>query len=139
MLVSPAHSFPMGVVLDGLRRRGLLDWAADGGIVIEDDYDAEHRYDRPPVTALRAALPDGVCYTGSASKILAPALRIGWLLPPAGLLDDVVAAKLGYAATSAGQIEEGIAILGAVLGAVHGAGRGAMLGACVARPAPPMH
>jgi DNA-binding transcriptional MocR family regulator len=68
-------------------------WAADGGLVIEDDYDAEHRYDRPPVTALRAAQPNRVCYTGSVSKILAPALRIGWLLPPPWLLDEVVAAK----------------------------------------------
>lgn len=93
VLVSPAHQFPMGVVLDGTRRRDLLAWAAAGGLVIEDDYDAEHRYDRPPVTALRAALPDRVCYTGSVSKILAPALRIGWLLPPPWLLDEVVTAK----------------------------------------------
>jgi GntR family transcriptional regulator/MocR family aminotransferase len=93
VLVSPAHQFPMGVVLDGARRRELTDWAADGGLVIEDDYDAEHRYDRPPVTALHAALPDRVCYTGSVSKILAPALRVGWLIPPGWLLDEVVAAK----------------------------------------------
>ncbi len=92
-LVSPAHQFPMGVVLDGARRRELIDWAAGGGLVIEDDYDAEHRYDRPPVTALQAGRPDRVCYAGSVSKILAPALRIGWLIPPRWLLDDVVAAK----------------------------------------------
>ncbi len=93
VLVSPAHQFPMGVVLDGARRRELIDWAAGGGLVIEDDYDAEHRYDRPPVTALQAGRPDRVCYAGSVSKILAPALRIGWLIPPRWLLDDVVAAK----------------------------------------------
>lgn len=93
VLVSPAHEFPMGVVLDGLRRRELVSWAADGGLIVEDDYDAEHRYDRPPVTALRAAAPDRVCYTGSVSKILAPALRIGWLLPPRDLLDELIAAK----------------------------------------------
>ena len=68
----------------GARRRELQQWAMDGGLVIEDDYDAEHRYDRPPVPALRAALPDRVCYAGSVSKLLAPALRVGWLLVPAG-------------------------------------------------------
>jgi GntR family transcriptional regulator/MocR family aminotransferase len=83
----------MGVVLDGTRRRELRQWAAAGGLVIEDDYDAEHRYDRPPVPALRAALPDRVCYAGSVSKLLAPALRVGWLLIPRALRDSVVAAK----------------------------------------------
>jgi GntR family transcriptional regulator/MocR family aminotransferase len=93
VLVSPAHQFPMGVVLSGARRRDLLDWAGDGGLIIEDDYDAEHRYDRPPVTAVHAARPDRTCYAGSVSKILAPALRIGWLIPPPSLRDEVIAAK----------------------------------------------
>lgn len=93
VMVTPAHQFPSGVVLDGERRRDLWQWARDGGLIIEDDYDAEHRYDRPPVPALRAALPDQVCYAGSVSKLLAPALRIGWLLVPATLREAVVAAK----------------------------------------------
>ncbi|WP_340373935.1 PLP-dependent aminotransferase family protein [Streptomyces sp. SS7] len=93
VLLTPAHQFPTGVVLDGERRRDLLGWAADGGVVIEDDYDAEHRYDRPPVPALRSLLPEGVCYAGSVSKLLAPALRVGWLLVPPDRLDAVVAAK----------------------------------------------
>ncbi|MFC8436261.1 PLP-dependent aminotransferase family protein, partial [Streptomyces sp. NPDC057253] len=93
VLSTPAHQFPTGVVLDGERRRELLSWAAAGGVVIEDDYDAEHRYDRPPVPALRSLLPDGVCYTGSVSKLLAPALRVGWLLVPPDRLDAVVRAK----------------------------------------------
>lgn len=93
VLTTPAHQFPTGVVLDGERRRELLEWAASGGVVIEDDYDAEHRYDRPPVPALRSLLPDGVCYAGSVSKLLAPALRIGWLLVPPDRLDAVVTAK----------------------------------------------
>jgi GntR family transcriptional regulator/MocR family aminotransferase len=93
VMVTPAHQFPSGVVLDGGRRRELWQWARDGGLIIEDDYDAEHRYDRPPVPALRAALPDRVCYVGSVSKILAPALRIGWLLVPPALHEAVVAAK----------------------------------------------
>ncbi|MCX5151121.1 PLP-dependent aminotransferase family protein [Streptomyces sp. NBC_00320] len=93
VLLTPAHQFPTGVVLDGERRRELLGWAAAGGLVIEDDYDAEHRYDRAPVPALRALFPEGVCYAGSVSKLLAPALRLGWLLVPPRLRDAVVAAK----------------------------------------------
>ncbi|WP_405982931.1 PLP-dependent aminotransferase family protein [Streptomyces sp. NBC_00158] len=93
VLMTPAHQFPTGVVLDGERRRELLDWAAAGGLVLEDDYDAEHRYDRAPVPALRALAPEGVCYAGSVSKLLAPALRLGWLLVPRRLRDPVVEAK----------------------------------------------
>ncbi|MEU4246753.1 PLP-dependent aminotransferase family protein [Amycolatopsis sp. NPDC026612] len=92
VLLTPAHQFPMGVVLGGERRRDLMRWAADGGIVVEDDYDAEHRYDRAPVPAVRSMLPE-VCYTGSVSKLLAPALRVGWLLAPPRFRDDLVAAK----------------------------------------------
>ncbi|MBD0674744.1 PLP-dependent aminotransferase family protein, partial [Streptomyces sp. CBMA156] len=93
VLLTPAHQYPTGVVLGGDRRRELLRWAGQGGLVIEDDYDAEHRYDRPPVPALRAVLPDRVCYAGSISKLLAPALRTGWLLVPARLRDAVLDAK----------------------------------------------
>ncbi|MEU0531363.1 PLP-dependent aminotransferase family protein [Amycolatopsis tolypomycina] len=92
VLLTPAHQFPTGVVLGGSRRRELLRWAAAGGIVIEDDYDAEHRYDRAPVPAVRSMLPE-VCYTGSVSKLLAPALRVGWLLAPPRFFPDLVAAK----------------------------------------------
>jgi GntR family transcriptional regulator/MocR family aminotransferase len=92
-LLTPAHQFPTGVVLSGERRRELMDWARDGGLIVEDDYDAEHRYDRPPVPALRAMLPEQVCYAGSVSKLLAPALRIGWLLAPPRFHDDFVAVK----------------------------------------------
>jgi GntR family transcriptional regulator / MocR family aminotransferase len=93
VMVTPAHQFPMGVVLDGSRRRELQEWALDGGLVIEDDYDAEHRYDRPPVPAMRSALPDHVCYAGSVSKLLAPALRVGWLVVPPALQVSVIGAK----------------------------------------------
>ncbi|MDA2809787.1 PLP-dependent aminotransferase family protein [Nocardiopsis sp. RSe5-2] len=82
-LLTPAHQYPTGAVLAPHRRRALIEWArGTGGLVIEDDYDAEHRYDRPPVPALRAMLPDHVFYTGSVSKLLAPALRLGWALAP---------------------------------------------------------
>ncbi|MFI7576037.1 PLP-dependent aminotransferase family protein [Micromonospora sp. NPDC049497] len=93
VMLTPAHQFPTGVVLDGERRCQLVAWARAGGLVIEDDYDAEHRYDRPPVPALRAQVPEQVCYAGSVSKLLAPALRVGWLLVPARHRDAVVAAK----------------------------------------------
>ncbi|MGV9267881.1 MocR-like pyridoxine biosynthesis transcription factor PdxR [Kitasatospora sp. NPDC003701] len=93
VLLTPAHQFPSGVVLGGRRRRELLHWAGEGGLVIEDDYDAEHRYDRAPVPALRAALPEQVCYMGSVSKLLAPALRTGWLLVPPRYREDTLAAK----------------------------------------------
>ncbi|WP_410789051.1 PLP-dependent aminotransferase family protein [Kribbella sp. C-35] len=93
VMVTPAHHFPTGVVLDGERRRELIQWAKDGGLVIEDDYDAEHRYDRPPVPALRAMLPDQVIYAGSVSKLLAPALRIGWMLAPPQYKEELIARK----------------------------------------------
>ncbi|PWR11709.1 GntR family transcriptional regulator [Micromonospora acroterricola] len=93
VMLTPAHQFPTGVVLDGDRRRQLVEWARSGGLIIEDDYDAEHRYDRPPVPALRGLLPEQVCYAGSVSKLLAPALRVGWLLVPARHREAVVAAK----------------------------------------------
>ncbi|MFI6521883.1 PLP-dependent aminotransferase family protein [Spirillospora sp. NPDC050679] len=93
VLLTPAHQFPMGVVLGGERRRELMGWARDGGLVIEDDYDAEHRYDRPPVGALRALLAEHVCYAGSVSKLLAPALRVGWVLVPSRHREALVAAK----------------------------------------------
>ncbi|MEU0572512.1 PLP-dependent aminotransferase family protein [Nonomuraea sp. NPDC005983] len=93
VMLTPAHQFPTGVVLDGDRRRGLLRWADEGGLIIEDDYDAEHRYDRPPVPALRSLLAERVCYAGSVSKLLAPALRVGWLLAPERYRDALVSAK----------------------------------------------
>ncbi|OMI36036.1 transcriptional regulator, GntR family with aminotransferase domain-containing protein [Streptomyces sparsogenes DSM 40356] len=93
VLLTPAHQFPTGVVLGGERRRELMRWARAGGLIIEDDYDAEHRYDRPPVPALRSMLPEHVCYAGSVSKLLAPALRVGWMLAPPAYRDALVAAK----------------------------------------------
>ncbi|MEV4756699.1 PLP-dependent aminotransferase family protein [Micromonospora sp. NPDC049559] len=92
-LLTPAHQFPTGVVLAPERRRALLAWAAAGGLVVEDDYDAEYRYDRAPVPPLQASAPEAVAYTGSTSKTLAPGLRLGWLIPPRRLHADLVAAK----------------------------------------------
>ncbi len=87
-LLTPAHQFPLGVTLHPRRRRAAARW---GGVVIEDDYDGEFRYDRQPVGALQALAPDRVIYAGTASKSLAPALRLGWLVVPPRLLDAVAA------------------------------------------------
>ena len=92
-VLTPAHQFPSGVVLAPGRRHELLDWAAGGGLIIEDDYDAEYRYDRAPVRAVQASAPDRVAYTGSTSKTLAPGMRLGWLVPPPRLHADLVIAK----------------------------------------------
>jgi GntR family transcriptional regulator/MocR family aminotransferase len=87
-LLTPAHQFPLGVTLHPRRRREAAAW---GGVVIEDDYDGEFRYDRQPVGALQALAPDHVVYAGTASKSLAPSLRLGWLVVPPRLLDAVTA------------------------------------------------
>jgi GntR family transcriptional regulator/MocR family aminotransferase len=91
--ITPAHQFPTGVVLSPERRRDLLDWAAGGGLIIEDDYDAEFRYDRAPVPAMHASAPGQIAYAGSVSKTLAPGMRLGWLVPPPMLYADIVRAK----------------------------------------------
>jgi len=93
VFVTPAHQFPTGVVLAAPRRRALVDWAHRGGLIVEDDYDAEHRYDRAPVAALHALAPGHVVYLGSVSKTLAPALRLGWMLAPAALRAELVERK----------------------------------------------
>jgi GntR family transcriptional regulator/MocR family aminotransferase len=93
-LVTPAHQFPTGVVLGGSRRRELLSWAAQhDALVIEDDYDAEFRYDAQPVRALQGLDPSRVAYLGTASKALAPALRLGWVVVPASLADEAERVK----------------------------------------------
>lgn len=94
VFVTPAHQFPTGVVLAPGRRAELIDWARrTGGLIIEDDYDAEFRYDRDPVGCLQGVAPDVVALVGSASKALAPGLRRGWLAPPAAWLPAVRRAK----------------------------------------------
>jgi GntR family transcriptional regulator/MocR family aminotransferase len=94
VLLTPAHQFPTGVPLHPVRRTAAVAWAREvDGIVIEDDYDGEFRYDRRPVGALQGLDPDRVAYLGTASKALAPGLRLGWMVLP-GWLARAVAARV---------------------------------------------
>ncbi|WNZ13258.1 PLP-dependent aminotransferase family protein [Streptomyces sp. 11x1] len=94
VVTTPAHQFPTGIAYSARRRGELLDWArAVDGLVVEDDYDGDFRYDRAPVGALQGLDPERVAYTGSVSKSLAPGLRLGWLLVPTWLAEEVVERK----------------------------------------------
>lgn len=95
VVLTPAHQCPTGVVLAPERRHALLAWAeAVDGYLVEDDYDAEFRYDRQPVGTLQGLAPDRVFGMGTVSKTLAPALRLGWMAAPPALLDDLCEEKL---------------------------------------------
>jgi GntR family transcriptional regulator / MocR family aminotransferase len=94
VVATPAHQCPTGVVLSPERRGALIRWARAGGLVIEDDYDAEFRYDRAPVGALQGLAPEHVAYLGTVSKTLAPGLRLGWLVLPSSWFDAVLEAKV---------------------------------------------
>jgi GntR family transcriptional regulator/MocR family aminotransferase len=94
VVATPAHQSPTGVVLSPARRHALAAWARHGGgYVIEDDYDSEFRYDKEPVGALQGLAPDQVFLLGTASKALAPAVRLGWVHAPAALAAAVAAEK----------------------------------------------
>ncbi len=93
-LLTPAHQWPTGVVLAAERRIALTDWATrHQAWLIEDDYDAEFRYDREPIGALQGLAPDRVIALGTVSKSLAPALRLGWIISPSALAGALTSAK----------------------------------------------
>ncbi|MET0454450.1 MAG: PLP-dependent aminotransferase family protein [Mycobacterium sp.] len=106
VLLTPSHQFPLGVSLHSDRRAAVIDWARrTGGVIIEDDYDGEFRYDRRPVGALHGVDPERVVYMGTASKSLAPGLRLGWLVLPGRLVEAVVARK-GETEETSGVVEQ---------------------------------
>jgi GntR family transcriptional regulator/MocR family aminotransferase len=90
VVVTPAHQFPLGVTMAPARRTALT---GTGAVVVEDDYDGEFRFDRQQVGALQALAPERVVYAGTASKSLAPSLRLAWLVLPRSLVDPVLAAQ----------------------------------------------
>ncbi|MFE6911624.1 MocR-like pyridoxine biosynthesis transcription factor PdxR [Streptomyces erythrochromogenes] len=94
LLLTPAHQFPTGCALLPARRAAAVEWArTTGGLIVEDDYDGEFRYDRKPVGAVQGLAPEHVVHAGSLSKSLSPALRLGWLVLPDHLVGQVLAAK----------------------------------------------
>jgi len=94
VVVTPANQYPTGAVLGPERRTTLVEWARrHGGLIVEDDYDAQYRYDRDPIGSLQGLAPDLTVHGGSASKILAPALAIGWLVLPGGLVEAIAGHK----------------------------------------------
>jgi GntR family transcriptional regulator / MocR family aminotransferase len=104
VVVTPAHQYPTGVTLAPERRQALAEWATQtGAIVLEDDYDAEYRYDREPLTSLHALCPEQVIAAGSVSKSLSPSLRLGWMVAPPSLVVGMAEVK--------GNIDLGTAVL----------------------------
>ncbi|GHD26315.1 GntR family transcriptional regulator [Streptomyces violarus] len=94
VLLTPAHQFPTGGPLHPARRAAVIDWArARGGLVLEDNYDGEFRYDRRPVGAVQGLDPERVIHIGSVSKSLSPAVRLGWMVLPERYVEDVLAVK----------------------------------------------
>jgi GntR family transcriptional regulator / MocR family aminotransferase len=102
VVVTPSHQYPTGVVMAPDRRAALIEWARRrDALIVEDDYDAEYRYDREPVAALQGLAPEHVVYTGTASKMLAPGLRTAWLVLPLRLVDEMTAQQRALKATPA--------------------------------------
>ncbi|HYI21743.1 MAG TPA: PLP-dependent aminotransferase family protein [Candidatus Limnocylindrales bacterium] len=95
VVVTPAHQYPTGAVLPAERRAALIAWAdRRDATIIEDDYDSEFRYDREPIGAMQGLCADRVAYVGTASKVLAPGLRLGWIVAPSRIAADVAHLKM---------------------------------------------
>lgn len=112
VLLTPAHQCPTGVALSPPRRRALVAWADEvDGVILEDDYDAEFRYDRQPVGSLQGLNPARVIALGSVSKTLAPAIRLGWVLAPARFVERIVEEKRLSSRGAPGLDQEALALL----------------------------
>ena len=95
VVVTPAHQYPTGAVLPAERRAALIAWAdRRDATIIEDDYDSEFRYDREPIGAMQGLCAERVVYAGTASKILAPGLRLGWIVAPSRIAADIAHVKM---------------------------------------------
>ena len=113
--VTPANQFPSGAVLAPQRRAALADWARSAGaLIVEDDYDAQYRYDRDPVGSLAGLAPDRTVHAGSVSKLLAPGVAIGWLVLPGALAGALVERK--RMAEGAGSVIEQVALARLIAG-----------------------
>lgn len=109
IVLTPAHQYPAGPTLAPERRATAVAWARDtGGLIIEDDYDGELRYDRQPVGALQALDPEHVVYVGTAAKSLAPGLRLGWMAVPGSLRTDLW--ELKHLADRHGSVTDQVAL-----------------------------
>lgn len=94
VLLTPAHQYPTGGPLHATRRAAVVDWARTvDGLILEDDYDGEFRYDREPVGAVQGLDADRVVYLGSISKSLSPSFRLGWMVLPDNMIENVLVAK----------------------------------------------
>jgi GntR family transcriptional regulator / MocR family aminotransferase len=103
VIVTPAHQFPLGTVLSPERRRALVSWARErDALIIENDYDAEFRYDGQPIGALQGLAPERTAYVGTTSKTLAPAIRLGWIAAPAEIASLINAVQLDRSSTFTG-------------------------------------
>jgi GntR family transcriptional regulator / MocR family aminotransferase len=112
VLLTPAHQCPTGVALGPSRRRDLVTWANEvDGVILEDDYDAEFRYDRQPVGSLQGLNPARVIALGSVSKTLAPAIRLGWVLAPPRFVAGIVEEKRLSSRGAPGLDQEALALL----------------------------
>ena len=112
VLLTPAHQCPTGVALGPSRRRDLIAWADEiDGVILEDDYDAEFRYDRQPVGSLQGLNSTRVIALGSVSKTLAPAIRLGWVLAPPRLAAGIIDEKRLSSRGAPGLDQEALALL----------------------------
>ena len=110
VLVTPAHQMPLGVPLAPERRTALVAWARERGTwIVEDDYDGELRYDRRGVRSLHGLAPDRVLYVGTTSKVLSPAVRVGWLVMPHELVEEILAWRVAFGGAPSNLIQLAVA------------------------------